>query len=68
MDEDPSAAASTSDYLNSLQRFADDGRSLMNAPQRYSSKHWWTNIQSMFNDQILQAISGQVSLLPLSAA
>ncbi len=49
----------TQQYLNSLSRFADDGRTL-NAPQRYSSKDWLANLRSISSCRVLEAIRGQL--------
>ena len=54
------APISTETYLNSLSRFADDGRRLLNAPQRYSSKDWFANLRSMPRCQLLRAVRGQL--------
>jgi hypothetical protein len=50
----------TADYLESLTRYADDGRSLLRAPQRYSSQQWRDNIGSITRCSILQAVRGQL--------
>lgn len=55
------APISTETYLNSLSRFADDGRRLLNAPQRYSSKDWFANLRSMPRCQLLRAVRGQLA-------
>ena len=47
-------------YLKSLSRYADDGRSLLRAPQRYSSEQWRTNLGSVTDCRILQAVQGQL--------
>ena len=54
------SSASTHDYLYSLSRVADDGRELLNAPQRYSSKDWMRNLMSMGTDNIISAVRGQL--------
>ena len=53
------ARAQTQEYLSSLSRFADDGRTL-NAPQRYSSKDWFANLRSISSCRVLEAVRGQL--------
>ena len=48
------------DYLSGLSRVADDGRSLLRAPQRYSSRQWRANIGSIATCRILRAVRGQL--------
>jgi hypothetical protein len=48
------------DYLSSLSRLADDGNSLLRAPQRYSSRQWRSNLGSIVNCRILRAVRGQL--------
>ena len=51
---------SSSSYLTSISRLADDGRSLLRAPQRYSSRQWVGNLVSLRSCRILSAVSGQL--------
>lgn len=55
-----SRATSTQEYLSSLTRLADDGRSLLQAPQRYSSRQWRSNLATLASCNILRAIRGQL--------
>lgn len=59
-DMPPETAIKAYDYLHSLSRLADDGREIHNAPQRYSSKHWWANLKSTWGCNILAAVGQQV--------
>ena len=56
--EEPSFRSDS--YLGSLSRYADDGRSLLKAPQRYSSRQWRDNLASMSGDKVLRAVRGQL--------
>ena len=58
--EDYAARFTADDYLKSLSRFADDGRSLLQAPQRYSSRQWRTNLFSIVRCRTLRAVRNQL--------
>jgi len=59
-DDSPMSRPTTRDYLSSLSRLADDGRSLLKAPQRYSSRQWRANLASLASCNILRAVRGQL--------
>lgn len=50
----------TGQYLDSLSRMSDDGRSLQGMPQRYSSKDWLRNIISVRSDVVFAAVRTQL--------
>jgi len=64
-DMPPETAIKAYDYLHSLSRLADDGREIHNAPQRYSSKHWWANLKSTWGCNILAAVGQQLFCISL---
>lgn len=51
---------SANDYLRSLSSSSDDGRSLLKAPQRYSSRQWQANLLSIVDCRILRAVRAQL--------
>lgn len=58
--DDSTGTTSAWEYLDSLSRVADDGRLLLNAPQRYSSKDWVHNLVSIRKDVVFSAVRGQL--------
>ena len=60
MDDNDNPAFSSNDYFKTQPQLADDGRALLRAPQRYSSRQWRTNLQSIVSCRILRAVRGQL--------